>query len=1044
MEPLDFYLLRLPVLPLSGLRALHACRQPAELAQTLHAHYQAPAIQEAIYLASPELYQQLRKWLDQPAAPHASADEERLVLTLYKYLLRMSSRSTPYGLFAGFSTGQIADAPTQLRLAPAEVRYHKHARLDMNSVAELCKQLLADPELRTQLTFFANNSLYKTPDAYRYYEYQLGHKRRAYHLVSVKASAYLDQVLAAAGSGANYGHLHGLLTGQGVAPAAATSYLSRLIEGQLLLSELEPTVTGQEFFHCLVDKVMALAPAHPRLPQLLDMQARLREPQAGTATYQAVQAVLNEGFQAAASKDLIQTDLRLNLTHNVLGAGAVHVISQELAGLAVLYKEAVPADLRDFTKRFMERYEEQEVPLLEALDHETGLGYGSGSTKGHHTPFVADVRVPAGKATPPQMPWTAYRQLVFRKFREGQAQRQPVALTDADLEALAGGQPAALPATFYALGSLVAASPEALDAGDFRFHLMACHGPGAMSLLARFAHADPILAAKLVACGQREQLASPDSLLAEVVHLPEARVGNILQRPQLRAYEIPFLGSASVPSEQQLPAADLLLSVRQGRLVLRSKRLNKTIAPRLTTAHNYAHGLPLYKFLCDLQHQQEAFSIVWDWGVLNEEAHLPRIEYKHLIVSRERWRLTATTYAEAQAARTPEAQAAFMARYELPRQVVLADGDNELLLDFDCSLALPLLAQRLKKGPAVLFEFIHQGGPGLVTDEHQQGYVNEVIIPFARAATPATSRHSAAPVATADVPLRRSFALGSEWTYLKVYCGTKWADKILAEYLRPCLAELEAEGLVSKWFFIRYNDPRPHLRLRLLHLPNPAVIATLVARLHEALAPLQQARVVAALQYDTYHRELERYGAATMELSETIFYHDSRAVIRFVDLLDGGEAGEEYRWLFAVRGVDALLNDFGYSLADKLALAERSQRSFFQEFNGNAALTHRLNDKYRAVSRMLGTFLDPANDPSDIAEAVALFSERSTGLRAACQALAATPGAVRRLVPSYLHMFLNRMFLANQRLHELVVYHYLTKHYTSLQARERKLELVEL
>ncbi|WP_216679679.1 lantibiotic dehydratase [Hymenobacter siberiensis] len=1047
MEPLDFYLLRLPVLPISGLATLHTCRQPAALAQVLHTHYQAPTIQEAIYLASPELYQQLRKWLAQPIATYESADDERLVLTLYKYLLRMSSRCTPYGLFAGFSTGQIADSPTQLRLAPMAERYHKHARLDMNSVAELCKQLLADPELRTRLTFFTNNSLYKTPDAYRYYEYQLGHKRRAYHLVSVKATAYLDQLLEAAKAGATYEALHSLLVAQDVAPAAATRFMDRLIEAQLLLSELEPTVTGREFFHCLVDRIAALAPSHSSLAQLRDIQAQLRAPHAGTTTYQAVQAMVGDAFRAASSKDLIQTDLRINLMSNTLQANAVAVISREMASLAVLYKEAVPADLRSLTQRFMERYEEQEVPLLEVLDSETGLGYGAASgAKTHHTPFVADVRVPAGKATTTQVPWTAYRRLVFRKFREGQGQTQPVVITDADLATLAETHTAVVPATFYALGSVVAASAAAFDAGNFKFHLMACHGPGAMGLLARFAHADAELATKLVACGQREQLASPEALLAEVVHLPEARVGNILQRPQLRAYEIPFLGSASVPAEQQLPAADLLLSVRQGQLVLRSKRLNKVIAPRLTTAHNYAHGLPLYKFLCDLQHQREAFSIAWDWGVLREELHLPRVEYKHLIVSRERWHLPSTAQEQAQAAsHSPEALAAFRATYRLPRQVMLADGDNELLLDFDCPLAVTLLAQRLKKGAAVLFEFIHRETSSFITDPLGQSYVNELLIPFARTAAPAATRPASRLSSESPAtPVRRSFALGSEWTYLKIYCGAKWADKILAEYLRPCLATMEEQGLLSKWFFIRYNDPRPHLRLRLLHAANPTVIATLVDRLHQALAPLQEARVVHALQYDTYCRELERYGSATMEFSETIFYHDSRAVIRFVDLLDGGEAGEQYRWLFAIRGVDAMLTDFGFSLSEKLALAERSQQSFFQEFNGTPDLTRRLNDKYRAVSRLLTSFLNPANDTAETAEAVALFAKRSLAVQTAYQGVAVAPATVRRLVPSFLHMFLNRMFLANQRLHELVVYHYLTKHYTSIKARERQLATSEV
>jgi thiopeptide-type bacteriocin biosynthesis protein len=1044
LHAFDFYLLRLPVLPLSGLAELHAHQHPADFARAVHQLYQAPELQEAIYLASPELHQQLLKWLAKPAAAPL-ADDERLVLTLYKYLLRMSSRCTPYGLFAGFHTGRIAAAPTRLQLAEAAQRRHKHARLDMNYVAELTNQLIADPELQTQLRFFVNSSLYKTQDAYRYYEYQIRNKRRQYHLVSLRATTHLATLLAAAGTpaGATHAELHGLLTAAGVAAPTATRYLTRLLEAQVLHSELEPTVTGPEFFDCLVAKVAAIAPAHASLAGLRAIQAQLRAPHTGVPTYQAIEGIIKQAFPAAssASKDLIQTDLRLNLAHHTLNAGAVGILAQDLSALAVLGRTSTSAELRAFTKSFTERYEEQEIPLLEALDGEAGLGYGAAaSLKANHTPLVDNVRVPA-KAATPQVNWSAYRQLVFRKFEQSQQLGQPtVLLTDADLAALASDKPAALPATSYALGSLVAASAHALDQGDFKFQLAACQGPGAMPLLARFAHADAGLAAQLVACGEHEQAAYGDALLAEVVHLPEARVGNILQRPQLRAYEIPFLGTASVPAAQQIDVADLRLSVRNGQLVLRSARLGKVILPRLTTAHNYAHGLPIYRLLCDLQQQEETAAALWDWGVLREQPYLPRIEYNHVIVSRARWRVPAEAHAACAAARTPEAQAAFRQAHQLPTQVVLADGDNELLLDFACPLAMQLLAQRLKKGPATLYEFVHGEASQLLTDEHQASYVNEVIIPFTARRVAPTRR--AAPLATAP-EVRRTFALGSEWTYVKIYCGAKWADKILADYLLPCLTELEELGLVKKWFFIRYADPKPHLRLRFLHNAEPSTIAFLVGRLHQALAGLQEQRVVRAIQYDTYQRELERYGAATMEFSETFFHHDSRAVLRFVSLLEG-EAGERYRWLFAVRGVDQLLTDFGYSLPEKAALAAQCQQAFFQEFNGNADLTRRLNDKYREVSRPLASFLDPALDEPELAEAHALFAERSAALRAAYQELLATTpaAAVRPLLPSYLHMFMNRIFLANQRLHELVVYHYLVKHYAALTARARRTEPV--
>jgi thiopeptide-type bacteriocin biosynthesis protein len=651
------------------------------------------------------------------------------------------------------------------------------------------------------------------------------------------------------------------------------------------------------------------------------------------------------------------------------------------------------------------------------------------------------VRVPRKPATP-QVPWTAYRQLVFRKWQERPAgSTAPVVLTPQDLAALAPAKPARLPATLYAMGSFVAADAPALDRGEFQFQLAYCAGPGAMPLLSRFAHADEALASHLQACGAREQAAAGETLLAEIVHLPEARVGNVLQRPQLRAYEIPFLGQATVPLAQQIPVSDLLVSVQQGRVVLRSQRLNKVIVPRLTSAHNYRNGLAVYRFLCDLQHQDDSFSVLWDWGQLAGEAFLPRIEYKRLIVRRAQWQLPATAHAEVAAVGTgpdaPGRLAALLARYHLPRQVLLAEGDHELLLDFDCPLAAPLLAQRLKKGGVMLTEFVQNPASRLLTDAQGESYLHEVIIPLVCASAAAVA--PARPAAPAAATVQRSFAPGSEWTYLKVYCGAKWGDKLLATHLRPCLEELEAQQVVQKWFFIRYNDPHNHLRLRLLHDGSPASLAAIMSALHQALAGLQQARVVQAMQYDTYHRELERYGAATMEFSETVFYHDSRAVVQFLDLL-AGEEGERYRWLFALRGVDEMLTAFGLPLATKLRLAEQLSLSFFHEFNGDAGLTHQLNDKYRAVSRELAGFMDPAQDTAYTEDAVAVFAERGAALAAAFAALPAEQAeAAQLLLPSYLHMFLNRIFLANQRLHELVVYHYLSKHYKSVAARQKNL-----
>jgi len=169
----------------------------------------------------------------------------------------------------------------------------------------------------------------------------------------------------------------------------------------------------------------------------------------------------------------------------------------------------------------------------------------------------------------------------------------------------------------------------------------------------------------------------------------------------------------------------------------------------------------------------------------------------------------------------------------------------------------------------------------------------------------------------------RTFIPGDSWVYYKIYTGTKTSDIILAEAIKPIVEELTAKGAIDQWFFIRYADPKHHIRVR-FHYNDPDAIGIIMRTVYERLYAFAKADLIWKIQVDTYNREIERYGEEHIEMAEQLFSHESDMIVNFLDMVDG-EEGEELRWLFAIRALDTMLADFGYSEDEKLTFYGASQ-----------------------------------------------------------------------------------------------------------------------
>lgn len=1051
----EFFVLRTPLLPLdeleswsAGLEAPAAGNAPESLAAALAADrerlrarlralIERPEIREALFVASPNLEVGLEAWRRDPDSKKGRRAEEALV----RYVLRMTARATPFGLFSGCSVGRMGPE-TRLRLSPRG-EYRRHTRLDMDYLFALAEELEASPELRASLRFRPNSSLYQAAGRWRYAESRRQGFLLVHQLVGVDSNPYLDETLRRAALVATPAELARALVESDpdgeITLEEAGEFVNELIDTQLLVSGLSPPVTGRE----PVEDLVAQLAEHP---VTLPVAERLRQAQAALAgldagrigdaepgSYREIARGLGELPARIDLQRLFQVDMIKPAPDSTLGPEVLEEIER---GIRLLRRVAeVPREdpLGEFRRLFLERYGSgRMVPLVEVLDEEIGIGFRRArGAAAEGSPLLAGLVFPEEPSDSILLAFPAWHRVLLGKLSAALAAGAgEIEITESDLAELPEDRLPPQPDAFQAMIALAAPSPEALARGDFKLLLRNAFGPSGARLLGRFCHADGELRRCLQDHLEAEEALQPGALFAEVVHLPEGRVGNILWRPVLRPFEIPYLGRSGAPEERLLPVTDLLVSVAGQEIVLRSARLGRRVIPRLTSAHNYGQGsLGLYRFLCSLQAQGTREALYWSWGALESAPFLPRVTSGRLVLDRARWRLSPGEVRRLAGFREAERYRAvreWRAERRLPRWVAFAERDNELVIDLDNVLCIDAFLALARRTPQVDLVEIFPSPDELCVTGPEGRFLHEISVPAVRRREASAPRVAAPPAGV----VRRIFPPGSEWLYAKLYTGTSTADRVLREAVGPLTREALAGGAADQWFFLRYGDPDWHLRVR-WHGDPRRLHQEVLPALEQTVSGLIEEGFVWRFQLDTYEREVERYGGAEgIELAERLFQADSEAVLAILETLEGIE-GADARWRLALAGIDRLLADLGFAGAEKLSMLRRMQESSTREIKASPAFVQQLAERLRRERPTLEDLLEPVEAGHPLAPGLAALEERSRRLAPIAAELRARERAGRltsgiaELALSFIHMFANRLLRSEGRAHEVVLYDFL-------------------
>lgn len=275
--------------------------------------------------------------------------------------------------------------------------------------------------------------------------------------------------------------------------------------------------------------------------------------------------------------------------------------------------------------------------------------------------------------------------------------------------------------------------------------------------------------------------------------------------------------------------------------------------------------------------------------------------------------------------------------------------------------------------------------------------------------------------------MKRDFCVGSEWLYSKIYTGVKITDSILVEKLHPVIEELVSKDIIEKWFFIRYKDPDEHLRLR-FYSSKPENLFQVITKLHFILEELIQQDIIWKVQIDTYQKEMERYGAKTIEDSESLFCYDSEMILNYISFKPYF-INENTQLLFSFLAIDSFLNSFSLTIEHKLELTNKLQESFKKEFNANKILKKEFDKNFRMLSNDMMSFLNykQQEDFSELYELVKIKEKNVIKIASKIQDKLEVP--LDSFLSSHIHMMINRQFTSKQRQYECLIYDHLHRYY---------------
>lgn len=819
------------------------------------------SFREKIEIASPALVSMMDFYLQQ-ADQLGKKKKDDFLTSVMKYYVRSKKRATPFGLFAGVGIGQF---DKEERLDNRRMSFQKRVNIDTEWLFEYIFGI--EQKHGKQLSFKLNNACYRNGNRV----VLMYSTQKDIDEISVRFTKVFELVESICHTYKSYGEIYQKLRTSyaDVEEEVIEGYLAELIQKQILISDLRPPFTNENSLeylkeHCSIAGISQAADVIDKLQRLCREYENTIIGE-GIEKYREMIAFMESVHK---SKHYLQVDTVIQGCEvrfsNSLKKSAEHLAAFLVTMSSKSQKEY--AHLEQYRNTFLEKYGfEREVPILEMLDTAIGIGAPKGylfPQNDFYEETVQDTNIP-----------TDVRNYFMSKYEEALRHKTAIQLDMESIQKALHLEEVANAPLSFELYFLV----KELN-GEKKLHLGVNGGSlGAGKTFGRFSAESGELRNTLLELNIKEQqMRSENVETCEISYLPaDLRSGNVARcltgrEKCLTAY------TNTQQQEEEIRLEDILIGATQTQFYAKNAKTGNYIVFGSNNMYNIMLQPNAFRFLLEIANDGKIkwYDYPWKYAYCACR-HIPQIEFEGIVISNEQWFLNRTNLElEPKQKGFEEFKKAFLAymdKEEIPHKIYLTEEDNRIPLNLDSDLAVHILYDEYKKkgDGSIILERIEEGNP--LRYENGEMRATEIVIPFFRKQKDIFYSSN-----THDESITRKQHIVfpyENWLYMKLYCRNDREEELIALQLKDFGSTLKKDFGIEH-FFMRYLDPKPHIRLRFYADPQILLQATPI--ILNWTRELEQQRIIGDLNISVYEKEIERYGGIELiELAEKLFRMDS-------------------------------------------------------------------------------------------------------------------------------------------------------------------------